>query len=318
MQTNFITKNKNVRIKSLTDNILSHHSLGAFISGQDSKTLQIEGNDTNCFVSLIVDTKGTYVAAVTRKMQKKTEVVTKSLGTSYEFFGEGEIKTGEDAMSESTKVVDSEVIEYFMLDVEVEHVDNPLESLDARFEEIEAKKKAEKPVKVYVPEKAEEKPFVKPGYDFDGDKDFYEWLHSERKKDSIKEEELFTEAEMMDVDPSDWQPNEKIIKQLVNQLVTSSLIVNSSIDLKQWITRHMVNKYSEIFNDNTEFELWADYMTEFIIHHYPLGEVPYTMCENDDILYSRIASAMADELGEYPSNSFLDHYINTLSSYIYE
>ena len=49
--------------------IHSHHRLGAFFSGQDNLMLQQEGNDTNCFVSLVVDTKGSYVARVTRKLQ---------------------------------------------------------------------------------------------------------------------------------------------------------------------------------------------------------------------------------------------------------
>ena len=123
----------------------SHHHMGAFFSGTDTATLRSEGADTNCFVSLIVDTKGTYQAAITRRIQKTTEVVTKNLASSYKFFGEGEIKTDEDPMSESTKVIDSDVIEYFMLDVEREVVDNPLAFLDTRFEEIQNKKREQKP-----------------------------------------------------------------------------------------------------------------------------------------------------------------------------
>ena len=40
----------------------------AFFSGQDKNTLKSEGNDTVTFVSLIVNDKGNYVAAVTRKI----------------------------------------------------------------------------------------------------------------------------------------------------------------------------------------------------------------------------------------------------------
>ena len=72
--------------------IHSHNTMAAFFSGQDQSTLREEGNERNCFISLIVNNAGSYVAAITRKIQTKNEVTIKSLGSSYEFFGEGEIK----------------------------------------------------------------------------------------------------------------------------------------------------------------------------------------------------------------------------------
>ena len=59
--------------------------MGAFFSGTDLETLRTEGEDTNCFVSLIVDTKGTYVAAITRKGSCKKTITTVSSGS----FGTG-------------------------------------------------------------------------------------------------------------------------------------------------------------------------------------------------------------------------------------
>jgi len=120
----------------------SHHTMGAFFSGQDLKTLWSEGNDTNCFISLIVDTKGTYQAAITRKVKTKQKVTTINLGDSYEFFGEGEkqLNLGGEVTEVTT---DNTTIEYFILDVRREVVDNPYDFLDKRFEEIEAQKKQE-------------------------------------------------------------------------------------------------------------------------------------------------------------------------------
>lgn len=89
MQTYLTTKNKNLRIKSLRDNITSHHMMKTTPSGTDIQTLREEGNERNCFVSLIVNNEGTYYAAITRKVQTKSEVTIKNLGKSYEFFGDG-------------------------------------------------------------------------------------------------------------------------------------------------------------------------------------------------------------------------------------
>ena len=130
----------------------SHHHMGAFFSDTDTSTLRAEGNDTNCFVSLIVDTKGTYQAAITRKVKVKKEIITTDLGSSYEFFGEGARQLKVDDEPEVTTVVDNESIEYFMLDVQIEQVDNPLAYLDTRFEEIENKKKLSRVVPATVPD----------------------------------------------------------------------------------------------------------------------------------------------------------------------
>ena len=88
----------------------SHHQMSTNPSGTDLNTLREEGNERNCFVSLIVNNAGTYYAAITRKVQSKSEITVKSLGTSYEFFGEGS-KTLINDDTELTKTVDKEYIE---------------------------------------------------------------------------------------------------------------------------------------------------------------------------------------------------------------
>lgn len=316
--------------------IHSHHTMGAFFSGQDTKTLQSEGNDTNCFVSLIVDTKGTYQAAITRKMQRKTEIVTRNLGKSYEFFGEGAIS--DNLYDEESKEVADTVIEYFMLDVQREETSNPFDYLDARFEEIERQKRPltstvnNNAVRVYDPKKGntilvpkwnQDGSLVRTlGSDYDEDKEnmtFKDWLN--KPKDSEpKQQSLFSNDEMGEVDITKWQPDPTIIHYLACQLTSCSLIVNKDLDLKQWITRHMEKKYNEIFSSacGIEFETWADNYVEFIVSHYSDENTPEVVYDDWDSYLSKIASALADELGEYPENPYLTYYIELLLNRVYE
>ncbi len=308
----------------------SHHALGAFLSGTDLQTIRSEGNDTNCFVSLVVDTKGTYVAAITRKVQEKKTIVTKDFSSTYEFFGEGEktanVLTGP---SEDT-VVENTYIEYFMLDVEIEHVDNPLAYLDTRFDEIqEAKKKrvtatptAVNPLVVKASEDGNHSPWIPGnkrnfGSDFDEDYSFHEW---QNKQNQYKEPTLFSENEMAEmIDTSSWKPDPEIIHQLVCQMITCSLIVSNKIDLKQWITKWMDKKYEELFSLNpSQFEEWREFIVEFQINQYVDPETPDEVLEDMDLYYSKIASAMHNELYPYSDNEYITSYMEVLTRYMYE
>ena len=314
----------------------SHHHMGAFFSGTDTSTLRAEGNDTNCFVSLIVDTKGTYQAAVTRKVQAKKEIITKYLDTSYEFFGEGTKYMGDHSTEEKQTFVDDTIIEYFMLDVEIEQVDNPLAYLDTRFDEIqEAKKKktvqsatANPPVdkaanthSSWVSGKSStaSTSSLQTYNVFDDDYSFRDYLNKQRE---TKELTLFSEDEMEEMtDTSKWNPDPTIIHKLVCQMVTCSLIVSDDIDLKQWITRWMNKKYEEIFNsESTQFEEWKEFIVDFMLNQYMIIE----KCIPDidyDLLQSKIAGAIHDELYQYcpdNSNSYIKDYMEVLTRYIYE
>lgn len=301
--------------------IHSHNQMSAFFSGTDTSTLQSEGNDQNCFVSLIVNNAGSYCAAITRKVQSKSEIVTKSLGTSYEFFGEGSVKTEEDNMSESTQIVDKEVIEYFMLDIEVEHVDNPLAYLDTRFEEIQSTKKKNVTINPLITVKESD------------DKPSHNWWYSKRKQsaetkeamycspENYQEQSLFSDEEMGKIDSFDWEPDPTIIHKLVCQMVTCSLIINDTIDLKQWIVRWMDKKYTEIFNpESTQFDEWKEFIVDFMIGQY-IWTDDNASDDDYDLLQSKIASAINDELCQYAPdgvNDYIDEYKEVLTRYIYE
>ena len=288
----------------------SHHSLGAFFSGQDLRTLQIEGNDTNCFVSLIVDTKGTYQAAITRKVKTRKNIITEYLGSSYEFFSGGQVElTGSTVGKEEE--VETTAIEYFMLDVEREVVDNPYDFLDKRFEEIESQKKASLP----------STPQVTTLYKNleDRDEDFFDWIHSNRRKSAeAKEALLFDTNTMKELEqPYNWQPEPTIIHHLVCQMITCSLIIKDDIDLKQWITRHMEKKYKEIFSDGLqEFDAWAEFITDFMVNHYQDDTATSDVYEDYDTYLSTVAQALTDELDKYPSNQYMETYKNFLLNHI--
>lgn len=320
MQTDFIIKNKNPRIKSLGDNITSHHTMGAFFSSQDNLMLQQEGNDTNCFVSLVVDTRGQYVARITRKVQTKSEVTIKNLGTSYEFFGEGNKEITPKSV-ETTKVVDKEVIEYFDLDVERHTVDNSLEYLDTRFEEI-AKKKEEAKSKIKA-NTAFTDNTIWQSYQNPKEPNLFDYISSKVEKESslTKEDEKTLDA-FMNID---WKPNPKKIHKAVVTIITCSFITNpDKFELKQWINKYMVKVYKGIFGEQSinedpmrggAFTEWKDFIIQHILDYFDVGDIPGNI-DDWDALYSIIAQALSDEIYEYlGSNPYIDAYYNSLIEY---
>ena len=308
----------------------SHHTLGAFFSGQDNLMLQQEGEDTNCFVSLVVDTRGTYVARITRKVQTKSEVTIKKLGTSYEFFGEGTKELTHDD-SETTKTVNKEVIEYFDLEVERQEVPNSLEYLDDRFEEIEKKKQSPRIIS------------SKDSYSDMGDNpQFLEYLHKIRKSNQEPEElDLFgkednhslrlneKDCDKLNDLTVDWQPDPKKIHEATVHLVTLNLIINpDKIDFKQWVTRHMVNMYKKVFGESSiveckqnscgAFTEYKDFMIQFILDYFNYDTVPNELMESDfNYVQSIVAQSIIDEIFEYvEGNPYMKAYYDELSRYI--
>ena len=289
--------------------IHSHHSMSSSFSSIDLSTLQDEGNDRNCFVSLIVNHEGTYSAAITRKVTRKTKITKEDLGSSYEFFGEGTV-CSDSVTTPSVENIEDTVIEYFMLDVRRETVDNPLEFLDRRFDEIQQQKKAadrnESPVKYLTPmdSNPEDNSYIiqKPAalqQSFDFPKE-----HEVEESDSVV-----------------WSPDAAIIHHMVCQMVTCAFIINSDIDLKKWIEKNMMDRYESIFKaDDDKFEDWGNFIVDFQISHYDYtsSDIPEEIVGDYDLLYSRVASAMYEDLDDYPSNEYIEEYKNILTHYIYE
>ena len=301
----------------------SHHLLGAFFSSQDVKMIQQEGNDTNCFVSLVVDTKGQYVAIVTRKVQSTSEVTVKHLGKSYEFFGEGSKQLTDDG-EEVTKVVDNTVIEYFDLEVERHEVPNTLSYLDDRFTEIEKQKAAKNTTNGNATEEVWNNTNTK--------NNFYDWYHGKQEPKELSlfpEESGFTKEDekiLQDVTATDWTPSPSKIHAAVTHMLTCSLIVNAEkINLDQWVTKHMKNLYDKIFSDDvlaqskdtiTSFKEWLDFIVQYTLDYFDVKDVPDELLDNFDVFQTKVAEALIDEISKYSgANEYIQDYIDALSYY---
>lgn len=303
--------------------IHSHHQMSTQPSGTDLNTLKEEGNERNCFVSLIVNNAGKYYAAITRKIQTKSEVTVKKLGTSYEFFGDGS-KELEHKDETTTKVIEKEIIEYFDLEVERHEVSNSLAYLDDRFDEIMEKKATE----------GKKNQFTVAHTD-----NFLDWMHSKpvpkeqdlfddisdkepQKISSIKDDHMFNQTIT-----NDWWPEPKKIHAAVVYMITCNLIINpEKFDLKQWITKHMKNVYIKTFGESSVYECehnacgafceWRDFIIQHTLDYFNTTDVPF---DDANLFQSRIAQSINDELSEYIDvNPFIASYMEALELYIIE
>ena len=293
--------------------IHSHHSMSTFFSGTDTSTLREEGNERNCFVSLIVNNEGTYSAAITRKVKTETQVLITNTVSSYEFFGNGEVSNQSSAEREP-KSVTKECIEYFMLDVERKEVINPYDYLDKRFDEIKAKKTIlAKPPMSYKQPPASYKQKTFDFWNSFEDPYYSKWQYQEPKKKEVKLE---------DEEPF-YVPDPDIVHHAVCQLISCSLIIKSEkFDLKQWITKHMDIIYEKIFHIEDEgdeaFHIWADFGVDYILFHFPDPGMPPSSAYGEDEVYSAIAQAIVKEIERYNTddNEYLKYYCERFNEYI--
>ena len=118
-----------------TGNIHSHNQMQAFFSGTDDNTLLQEGTDVNNFLSLVVNNAGNYVARFTRRVKYETEV---TVDGTYKMFDK-------DMAAPAIKwnpVV--EAVQYYDLNIIVEHTDLPYDEFEERIEEVDKKSKNKK------------------------------------------------------------------------------------------------------------------------------------------------------------------------------
>ena len=296
--------------------IHSHNKMATFFSGTDINTLAEEGMDRSHFVSLIVNNAGSYTAAITRKI--KSQKVIKD-NYNYPTFGNKIISENKDYFSET------EVIEYFNLNIEIEKEECIHEELKNRLEELRKTKAAfaykppylgAKPLQASIPFPKEEKKINKPA----------------EVKEIIEEEvEDIPLSEIIDTlgeeDPETIIPyghirfNEDLVNSVVLQIITGSVIVPNShkIDVKKW-AENLPTIFGNRFGTDEEgikaFTAWASNHIDFICWY---TEDKHLIDEglDDGEMAAILAHDVIEKLTELDMNEYIKIYIDILQEYIY-
>lgn len=304
----------------------SHHTMGAFFSGTDYATLREEGSDRTHFLSLIIDTRGTYQAAITRIVE---EEMTATGSARFLTFNEQE------ASQPISYTFKRKRLEYFMLNVERPQLPNPYLELSQRIEEVQ-RQKAE------AARKARTVPTYGAGYNNYGgyraydsyrDDDPYAWT-PERKTPApayqasvgrgnviavskaaevvppVIEKEKEVEEEPVSIDYSAYVIPEDVLMKAARELLSGSITETLDGTLEE-ISEAMVERYKTRFPDIALFEAWIASHVEFIVYY-----TETYLNVDDDTQAALLANALADELAKLPANEYVLSMIGHLENYI--
>lgn len=269
--------------------IHSHHSMSTFFSLTDKDTLCIEGQDKVHFVSLIVNNKKEYSAAVTRKVREENRAV-----CTYTTF-DGTIRN-------SNKIVVTDKVEYINLNVEMEVGDGVLE-LISRIEELKEKCKPVPPTK-YINEKV----MWKEGENGN--------LHDRWQEGSyFAQGELFREKSIEEgIQYESTKVTKGVVDDIVRQLITGCVLTNlsSKIDINK-IAKGMYEPYKNRFkNDMKSFEMWAEPYVEFLIYSAVDANDPSDVDYDTAVISYHVKKALLT----FPQNIYVKAYIKLIESYI--
>lgn len=300
-----------------------------FFSGTDTNTLKEEGADRNHFVSLIVNNKGDYTAAITRRI-KSVQNVSEEL--TYGTFNDEVVKTTEEYTAESSE------IEYYMLNITIEGVNN---SVLSRLEELK-KSKAAKVTKPYTPTTSTftNTTKYKPTYPKSASESRYHYGNLTQKPavatknpvvkqlsfDPYLDDEYTIDYGYIDnvmptaKDYKNVHFDKYKIKSLVLQLITGSIVMEAdvNVDIDKW-SRNMVNVFDKRFGRSyaelKDFKAWADSYIDFLCYYTEdpnLDELGLP----DDVQAAICAQDLIDELKKLPQNEYIKIYIECLNNCI--
>lgn len=303
----------------------SHHTMGAFFSGTDYATLREEGSDRTHFLSLIIDTKGTYQAAITRIVE---EEMTATGSARFLTFNEQE------ASQPISYTFKRKRLEYFMLDVERPQLPNPYLELSQRIEEVQ-KQKAE------AARKTKSAVTYSGGYNNYGgygaygnyrDDDPYVWPSERRTPAPVYqatvgrgnvipankaaevvppvEKEKEVEEEPASIDYSAYVIPEDVLMKAARELLSGSITETLDGTLEE-ISEAMVEKYKTRFPDIALFEAWIASHVEFIVYY-----TETYLNVDDDTQAALLANALSNELAQLPANEYVLSMIGHLENYI--
>lgn len=124
--------------------IHSHNNMATFFSATDVNTLKLDGSTQNHFVSLIVNNKGIYSAAVTRFIHRKAlveAVYEATTDTYYKSFEDKTIYTskGTKSTKKKSQVIEDSYLEWFDLDIDKADCEVELTELHKRLIELDGR-----------------------------------------------------------------------------------------------------------------------------------------------------------------------------------
>lgn len=306
----------------------SHHVLGSFFSGTDLATLREEGSDRIHFVSLIIDTKGTYQAAITRVVVEEMQATG---FLKYPTFNEQEV-TG----SPITYSFNRKKLEYFMLNVERPVIENPFAEMASRIEEVkEQKAKAAKAKAATVSYN---------NYGYNNYSQYGNWDNKESKpavpSNGISyqtnvgrgnlavpsnpnyvppvQSELPFEEPMIDDTPPPYgyaRVDSEIISDLAAQLVTGDInyFKPNNITLDE-LAKAGESMFEQRFEEEKLFHAWAEQYVEFLVYY---TEDPKLEMYEDDVLAALVAYDLIEVLESLTTKGkFINQFIEILNRYI--
>lgn len=310
----------------------SHHVLGSFFSGTDLATLREEGSDRIHFVSLIIDTKGTYKAAITRVVVEEMQATG---FIKYPTYNNKEVTGSPISYSYSRKK-----LEYFMLDVERPEIYNPFQELSDRINKVKAQKEASKA-------KSIASSYGKSnynGYNYYGQYGYKDWTKKEDKKEipsnpisyqtnvgrgntiaPIKTDYTSLQKELPFEDSEDTLPpygviniNPDIIQSVAAQLLTGDVnyckLPNTSLNDLAISCENLYEKRFQNDMDDKLFNTWAEQFIDFLVYY---TEDPELEMLDSDCMAALVAYDLAEVLNSLPNKGkFIESFMKMLDDYI--
>lgn len=307
----------------------SHHNMGAFFSGTDTSTLREEGSDRVHFVSLIIDTKGTYQAAITRVVVEEM----KATGfIKYPTFNNKEVVGNPITYSFNRKK-----IEYFMLEVTRPELENPFQELSNRIKEVQEQKakaaKAATPI-TYPVNKNESytgynNNYLDPyksnntvpanGISYQTNVGRGNLTTPINKNYEIPKNQLPFEEPDVDLDtPVPYghvKVDPELIQELIAQLITGDVnyFMEEGVTLKSLIPA-CESMFELRFPDKKLFHVWAEQYVEFLVYY---TEDPKFEMYEDEVVAALIANDMSELLRKFiTENGYIKSFVEILDRYI--
>ena len=308
--------------------IHSHNNMSTFFSGTDQNTLQEEGAERNHFVSLIVNNAGKYTAGITRKIKYK-----KSITYSYESFS-GIVDVPTPAESEG------EAIEWFELNIEIQGEPNDeMKLISNRLDEIKKNKpkaynkwenflnpnalttpSTKNPIKTYTSDEKATMPSLFRDYEETDNYDYWKGRANKNsshmssfenfKKEDKKEEKILFSTDKVETE-------QQVIDSIIAQLLSGSVAVTScnKVNDPKWI-KTMTALFDKRFGEDPDgslmFQFWAEDFIQFLL----LYSVDDDGSKDPDILTAQLAEAVIEKLSEFPTNKYIDKYIDILAGFM--